>query len=454
MNVNQKNELLARGEVDREGMWPRIAEYESKAAPYLFEFGLKDLPTEPGLITVRGPRQYGKSTWLDLELRYSIEDFGAGCAFYINGDELNSAEELYDIIIKLCASFSKNASVRRLFIDEISAVDGWERAVKRAYDEGATRNVLIITTGSKSTDLLRGSERLPGRKGTLSRSEYLFLPISYNQFKLNTHREIKGDSAWISYLLSGGAPLAANDIYQFERIPEYFIDLIRDWILGEIVRSGRSRYALQQVLAAIYRRGGTPVGYAKLSRESGLANNTVASGFVEQLSDLLSIVPQWQRDVEKDVFIFRKPAKFPFINLAAAIAFHPGTLRYVHEFQALSAASRAVLVEWLVAQELVRRASYNGERDPTKLGFWASKEHEIDFVAPDGELYEVKLGQASSIEFAWFKKTFPKRHLTVICATPFETDSVRGLTLEQFLIEGPSRMVHRFDLDKDEAEEI
>jgi predicted AAA+ superfamily ATPase len=63
MNVSQINQLLSEGNIDREDMWPRIVEYESKAATFWFEFGLKELPTEPGLIVIRGPRQYGKSTW-------------------------------------------------------------------------------------------------------------------------------------------------------------------------------------------------------------------------------------------------------------------------------------------------------------------------------------------------------------------------------------------------------
>lgn len=76
VNVNQLNELLSRGEIEREDMWPRLVEYEAKAVPFLFELGLDRLPTEPGLLVVRGPRQYGKSTWLDLELRQSIIDHG------------------------------------------------------------------------------------------------------------------------------------------------------------------------------------------------------------------------------------------------------------------------------------------------------------------------------------------------------------------------------------------
>ena len=34
VDVNTLNRLLAQGEVDRQDMWPRIVEYESKAAPF------------------------------------------------------------------------------------------------------------------------------------------------------------------------------------------------------------------------------------------------------------------------------------------------------------------------------------------------------------------------------------------------------------------------------------
>jgi hypothetical protein len=62
MDVKAINHLLAEGTIDHEDMWPRIVEMESKACQFRFEFGLNELPAEPGLIIVRGPRQYGKST--------------------------------------------------------------------------------------------------------------------------------------------------------------------------------------------------------------------------------------------------------------------------------------------------------------------------------------------------------------------------------------------------------
>ena len=61
--------------------------------------------------------------------------------------------------------------MRRLFIDEITALPQWEVAVKRLADRRVLRDVLLVTTGSRATDIRRGSE-LPGRKGKLARTDY------------------------------------------------------------------------------------------------------------------------------------------------------------------------------------------------------------------------------------------------------------------------------------------
>ncbi|MBI2336667.1 MAG: ATP-binding protein [Deltaproteobacteria bacterium] len=414
---------------------------ESKAYPFRFEFGLDELPKNPGLIIIRGPRQYGKSTWLDMNLRWSAEEFGKGSSYYLNGDEIASANELIEEMKSLYPAYSRDAKVKRLFIDEITAVPEWEKAIKRMVDQGLFKDVLIITTGSKASDLRHGSERLPGRKGKLPKSEYIFLPISYREFKFNV-RDIHGDKSWIAYLLTGGSPVACNDICQFERLPEYFIQLVRDWVLGEIVSSGRSRLALTQLLHVIMHYGGKPVGFAKLAREGGLANNTVASGYIEKLSDLLSVMPSWPLEPNKKTLLMRKPCKFHFINLAVAIAFHPSSLRQVHEFENLSPELQGIFIEWLVAQEIWRRSVLTEQANPEAIGFWASKEHEIDFVTPDFKFFEVKKGPANPLEFSWFSKVFPKDELTVICKTPFKSKQVTGMTIEDFLLSAPTSLIY------------
>ena len=94
-------------------------------------------------------------------------------------------------------------------------------------------------------------------------------------------------------------------------------------------------------------------------------------------------------------------------------------------------------MEWLVAQELFRRQSIAGVDDPEAIWFWASKEHEIDFVDSERKLYEVKVGRTGAVDFAWFPKVFPKRKLLVIGGSggsEFRSTSIKGVTIDQFLL--------------------
>jgi len=323
--------------------------------------------------------------------------------------------------------------VKRLFVDEISAVPRWERALKRLADRGELRQVLVVTTGSKATDIRRGAERLPGRKGRLARTEYVFTGISYKDFHAQFHDEL-GEDAWIAYLLSGGSPIAAKEIWQAGRIPEYFFELNRDWIIGELTRSGRSRQFLIALMRTLYVHAGSRTGYLKLARESGLANNTIAAEYIEQLSDLLSVIPSLQWDPQRDVALQRKPATFHFINLSVALPFSPNRMTTVDDFKRLPPEDRSKWLEWLVAQEIFRRQCIAGIEDPATLWFWASKDHEVDFVDARKRMYEVKVGRSGPLDFGWFPRAFPKRQLLVIGGGEFRSSSVKGITLEQFLL--------------------
>ena len=138
--------------------------------------------------------------------------------------------------------------------------------------------------------------------------------------------------------------------------------------------------------------------------------------------------------LHRDVALQRKPAKFHFVNLSAAMAFAPDRLRSVDDFEALPSEEKAKWVEWLVAQELFRRQCITGAEDPEMIWYWASRDHEIDFVDSARRLYEVKTGRSGPLDFAWFAKTFPKRKLIVVGASEFRSANVKGITIEQFLL--------------------
>jgi predicted AAA+ superfamily ATPase len=433
MDVNSRNRLFSIGDIDREDLWPKIAEFEAQPCTFQFSFGLDHLPEEPGVILIRGPRQFGKSTWLELQLREALENNGKGSSYFLNGDDIANHEELEARIVETVQTFNPGSRFKRLFIDEISAVPLWERALKRVSDRGELRGVLVVTTGSRAADIRRGAERLPGRKGRLARTEYLFTGVSYKDFHAQFRRELGADT-WMAFLLSGGSPIAAREIWQTGRVPQYFFELIRDWITGELIRSGRSRQFLLALMRTLFVQAGSRTGYLKLARESGLANNTIASEYVEQLSDLLAVIPSHQWDADRDVPLQRKPAKFHFINLSVALSFGPDRMAQVEDFKSLPPQEKSKWIEWLVAQELFRRQAIAGVEDPEAIWFWASKDREIDFVDSERNLYEVKAGKSSPLDFAWFSKVFPRRKLLVIGGSEFRSARIKGVTIEQFLL--------------------
>jgi predicted AAA+ superfamily ATPase len=432
VNVIEINRRLSLGTCE-ESLFPHLEDL--KTVPHVFDvdFGLEDLPAEPGIIVIRGPRQYGKSTWLEQQLFQTVRDFGPGSAYYLNGDQIVNDRGLHDSIQQLLPSFGTEATVRRLFIDEITAIKGWQRVLKALVDAGELRSVLVITTGSKAADLRRGGERLPGRKGRLRRTAYLFTPISYREFRRVCGAEL-GEKSVHAYLLTGGSPIACAHIAQ-GRLPEYVIETAKDWVYGECAYAGRHRSSLLAVMECLIRYGGTPLGQAKLAREAGLANNTVALGYIDLLSDLMCVSSSFAWDPSRGVKLRRKRCKYHFCNTLVALAWHPSTIRTVVDFEHLPPQSRAVWYEWIVAQELWRRAAIRGEEFPEEMCHWQSTEHEIDFVLDERRFLEVKSGKTTPLEFAWFSSVFPKGRLEVISQTTYQTRAATALTLEEFLLQ-------------------
>ncbi|MBK8100965.1 MAG: ATP-binding protein [Planctomycetes bacterium] len=432
MNVKEKNEALRAGRLDTPGLFPHLETLATSAFAFRPDLGLAQLPDEPGVLLVRGPRQYGKSTWLEGELRQTIHRAGAGSAYYLNGDQLASADALVNAIRELRPWLRKEAAVRRLFIDEITAIADWERGLKQVLDAGELRGVLVVTTGSRATDLRRGAERLPGRKGRLARTTFLFPPIPFAEFE-RVCGDRFGDEALIGYLVSGGCPIAAAELATHGRLPEYVIEMVRDWVLGECAATGRQRSSLLAVWNAVIARGGSPIGQALLARETGLANNTVAAGYIELLADLMCVGSVQAWDENRRVAVRRRPAKFAPINLLAAVAFDQNRMRSIADFRALPEPEQGRWFEWLIAQEIWRRTAIRGGESPEELLYWAAGGREIDYVVRPELLIEVKRGGASAMEYSWFPRTFPKSELWIVGRERFNAERMRGRTIAELL---------------------
>ncbi len=434
MTTLEMNKALSEGRVDEPGVLPKLDQLRQAPVVFRQDFGLDLLPEEPGTILIRGARQYGKSTWLQRMIEQTVRTHGGGTAFYLDGDEIRNRVDLREQIRTLTPLYRADAPVKRLFIDEITAVKDWESALKLLIDRDELRGILVVTTGSQAGDLRHGSERLPGRKGRLSRSSYVFAPVAFSDFVDKARDSLEHDDLVPAYVLSGGSPVALAELLSGDRIPDYVNELVRDWVYGSFARAGRSRASLLGVLDCLFRFAGSPVGQSKLAREAGLANNTVASEYIDALADLLSVGISHPWDTHASRPNRRRPAKFHFTNTLVATAWHPLHPRTPGDIRSMPRPRLGELFEWAVAQELFRRAAIRGDDLPELLPHWSSKEHELDFVVSPDSFIEVKAGATNPLEFAWFPRTLPKAHLTVVSDSSYETDRIRGVTMHAFLL--------------------
>ena len=433
MNVASRNKLYLKGILESEGLFPHL-EDTPRGGFFDWDFGLPELPETPGIIVIRGPRQFGKSTWLEYQLRETLRRFGSGTAFFINGDYIAGPDELENEIEALLRYFPGGATVQRLFIDEITSVKGWQKAVKRLADGGVLRKTLLVTTGSKANDIQRDAELLPGRKGKLARTIYLFVQIPYKVFYAKAFPTLKSHTL-SAYLIAGGSPPACAAVLEAGSIPEYIFQTTAEWIYGECAAAGRSRPMLLRMLEQLQRRGASPVAQTTLAEETGMANNTVAHGYLDLLGDLLVLGTSEPWDPSRKIRVPRKSSKYPFVNLLAANTWWKNRYTTPAALESASGEEKGVWWEWAVAAELFRRAARNGSPTPMQSLFWRSDKHEIDFVRVGKSWIEVKAGKASPFEFNWFLKTFPRERLLVINSERFDGDTIRGVTLEDFLLD-------------------
>jgi len=180
-------------------------------------------------------------------------------------------------------------------------------------------------------------------------------------------RSLESGRIHSAYLLSGGCPAACNALAERGHLPEYLVEMMRDWVYGECAASGRQRPALVAVMENILKWGGTPVGQAKLAREAGLANNTVAAAYVELLSDLMCVGQALAWDPSRRVGVTRRPAKFPLTNLLVAVAWSAERLRSVDDFERLPANAQGSPMTYLAGGRQFIVIPVGGANIPAEL---------------------------------------------------------------------------------------
>jgi predicted AAA+ superfamily ATPase len=405
---------------------------------------------EPGIHTLRGPRQVGKSTALKLLVERAVEEWAPRRVAYLALDLLEGRPltELAATVDRAKALASTSEPMV-ILLDEVTAVDEWQTAIKALWDAGTLRDDIVVCTGSSAVDLHRSAvERLPGRRG--AGGDHALFPHSFPTFARvlddtippspelavedivsEQGRDMLRDAqlhgprlatALERYLSFGGLPHAISEAFTGERTPsEKTLAVSYDTLLSEAQRRGASRAAVHALLERLIRSLGSSLSWTSLARDMAVSQPT-ARDYVEFLAASYQLLP---------IYSWRADSGTPALGRDKKLYFaDPLTHSVAHAQVPGLDVDMPALIENAVAIALQRRYEpvqlrMEGFDMPSRVHVWRTrKSGEIDFVCgPHDRLSAVEVKYRSNPDrrtAAGIARAFPGRPAALVTIDSLE----------------------------------
>ncbi len=361
-----------------------------------------DLKPE-ALHTLRGPRQVGKSTSSKLLIERLL-DLGERRVLYFAFDLAREAGAIAEVIRRSKQLHPDPDGPWHLFLDEVTQVRDWQRAVKYGVDQGLIDGDFVLCTGSSAHQM--GTEQLAGRRGV--GKDYVQMPVSFRDFcteamgidlppstltagemvtrdgqrlvkELNLMMEVLR-RAFDAYVVVGGFPAAIADYLREGQVSTETILMLWSMVAGDIQKVGRDTVAVLKLLERTGRSLGSTVSWQSLVQAMDVGSANTAREYVNLLAESFVLLVVYFWDLSDNSLNPKKQRKIYYIDPlfdAVAGVLVPGT----------RAASVPGVVENLMAIGLYRSATERLVQAgplPGSLGVWKSgRGTEIDFVVAE-----------------------------------------------------------------------
>ena len=257
-----------------------------------------------------GPRQVGKTTAVKILIQRLIGERPAKSVFYYSCDELTDFRELGEVLDNYLAARSAwNISSSVIFLDEITFVDEWWRAVKARIDSGAFKKDILVVTGSARIELLKQKETFPGRRG--NGKDLVLYPLDFSSFvkvmgdlnvkagdiseldknfKANKLFSKKLEELFKEYMITGGFPRSIRDKSSYQKVSMETARTYLDWLRGDWSRVGKSDRFMKEILSYLMRAEGTPVSWNSISNQTSINSPNTVRGYIETLEGIQSVL--------------------------------------------------------------------------------------------------------------------------------------------------------------------
>ena len=355
-----------------------------KSMPFQREWPF--IPRKPGLYIIRGPRQIGKTCWLKSIL--AAHSKHQEC-YYLSCEEIGDFRELGQIL-------RSRENAKLIILDEVSFVDGWDKAVKHFVDSGYPG--ILVVSGSHTYDLERGADLMPGRFG--GGGEFRLLPMTFDEF-CNVRKQAKWDSTdrlteLRAYCRSGGFPDAVASAGKSGKPTPAVLHSYLRWLRGDAKKLGRDPEILSELLIQLSKTIQTPISFQTLAKKTSVGSPNTIIEYIRLLEASFALRTLYAVDIHSGGKRFRSDKKFYFSDpLIYWIALDLAGERN-------RKGDEAEIVEMVANEHLHRRYS--------RFGYFKNENGEIDFVSAGEWGIEVKWSPvAANLSKTFFSTPLPQK---------------------------------------------
>ncbi len=367
------------------------------------------LPTsEPGIYSVGGARQVGKTTLVKQWMQRLLERGEAPARVaYLTGELVDDHHVLVREVRALFAAMPVGR--RFLALDEVTYIRDWDRGLKFLADAGLLDEAVLLLTGSDLALMRDARARFPGRRGAAAQVDFHLRTLSFREaVELKrgadwTRSALEGDEASVDaltgeltdYLRHGGYLTAINDLARSGRIEPATLRTYADWLRGDMAKRGKQEHFLREVLNAILERLGSQVSWNALSRALSIDHPATVKDYVELLARMDAVFVQPALREDRLAAAPKKARKVmfadPFVGHAADAWLRPTTDPYAERIVPRSRDAAAPWVEAVVATHFARHY-------PT---YYIKAKGEVDVAYVDA-------GRFHPVEVKWGRQIRPK----------------------------------------------
>jgi len=326
----------------------------------------------PGIYTLTGGRQIGKTTALKLWMKDIIgKNHPAESISFFAGEMIDDHHALVRILLNDLQEETKAGFNRILILDEVTYIQGWDKGIKFLADSGNLENVVLVLTGSDSVIIQEARSRFPGRRGEADVVDHHMNPLSFRQVvhlrnpqtgefldsKQNSQSTLPQpildqlEALFTDYTKHGGFLTAMNDLVSHGEIKQATMSTYADWVRGDVLKRNKSETRLREVLQAVLARLAGQITWNNLAADLTIDHPATVASYIELLASLDVIFIQPALLENKLSAAPKKPKKLHFRDPFICRAIH-GWLK--SENSHVPTINEATLVEGIVATHISR----------------------------------------------------------------------------------------------------